>query len=270
MSQPYLMENDEEALRLVRKTDARVVEEFAKRAGLKPGMRVLDLCCGAGVTTSILAGLAGPGGSAVGVDASAARLDHARRTYGGPTVTFESRDVTRPLEGLGRFDFVWMRFALEYFRAEAPAIVGGLSSVLTPGGTVCLVDLDHNCLNHWGQSDRLDGALKAVLSRLETEGNFDPYTGRKLYSWLYRGGYRDIGVFAGAHHLIYGPLNEVDEYNWTRKIEVTARNRGLEIPGYASADEFLADFLAFFRDPARFTYTPVIAAWGRYPVPAST
>ena len=47
----YLMEGDQEALRLDVKTDAATTEKQALWAGLKPGMRVADLGCGAGKTT---------------------------------------------------------------------------------------------------------------------------------------------------------------------------------------------------------------------------
>jgi len=265
MSTPYLMENEEEIQRLERKTDAKVVEHFAALAGLKPGMRVVDLCCGAGVTTSILSRLSGPRGAAVGIDFSPQRIDHARAKYGNKKTSFICRDVRLPLEDQGPFDFAWVRFALEYFRQESASIVENLSQVMNPGGIVCLIDLDHNCLNHYGLSERLETALIAAVGQLESEGNFDPYAGRKLYSYLQRLNFTDIGVEAGAHHLIYGALKPVDEYNWTRKIEVIVKNRSVSLPGYDSAEEFLADFLAFFRDPARFTYTPVIACWGKKP-----
>jgi ubiquinone/menaquinone biosynthesis C-methylase UbiE len=265
MASTYLMENEEEIQRLERKTDAGVVERYASMAGLKPGMRVIDLCCGAGVTTSILARLTGPQGSVTGVDFSAERLEYARAHHGSPRTTFELRDVRAKLEGVGPFDFAWVRFALEYFRAESFDIVSHLAEVMAPGGIVCLIDLDHNCLNHYGLSDRLERGLTSAVRQLESVGNFDPYAGRKLYSYLHRLHFTDIAVDAQAHHLIYGPLKEVDEYNWTRKIEVIVKRGGIELPDYGSPQEFLDDFLAFFRDPGRFTYTPVIAAWGKRP-----
>jgi SAM-dependent methyltransferase len=263
MSMDYLMENEEEALRLELKTDESVVRSQAALAGLKPGMRVADICCGAGVTTAILGSMAGPGGYALGVDASPGRIQHARTKYGEAGSLFECRDIREDLSDLGKFDFVWVRFVLEYFRTEAFDIVRNLGSLVADGGILCLIDLDHNCLNHYGLSDRLEKALKASIAALETTANFDPYAGRKLYSHLYRLGFADIRVDAGAHHLIYGPLRDSDAFNWLKKIEVVHRKTGFVIPGYESAAEFSADFEAFFSDPGRFTYTPVINCWGR-------
>jgi len=266
MSIDYLMESEEEALRLELKTDAAVVQAQASLAGLKPGMRVADICCGAGVTTAILGSMASPGGYALGIDASPGRIRHARTNYGQAGALFECRDICGDLSDLGKFDFVWVRFVLEYFKAEAFDIVQNLGSIVADGGILCLIDLDHNCLNHYGLSDRLEKALQVSIAALESTADFDPYAGRKLYSHLYRLGYTDIQVAAGAHHLIYGPLRDSDAFNWLKKIEVVHRKTGFVIPGYESAAMFAADFEAFFSDPGRFTYTPVINCWGRLPL----
>jgi ubiquinone/menaquinone biosynthesis C-methylase UbiE len=265
MVHSYLMESADEARRLEIKTDAAVVEAFATRAGLRPGMRVVDIACGPGLTTSILASLVGEAGSALGLDASPQRIEAARRRYGDTRTSFAIRDFLEPIEDLGSFDFAWVRFALEYYRAEAFEVVRNVSGLLEDGGILCLVDLDHNCLNHYAMSPRLEAALAYALRRMEEDANFDPYAGRKLYSHLYRLGFRDISVEAGAHHLIYGELRATDEYNWTKKIEVISRKLDIELPGYSGAEEFLVEFGDFFRDPGRFTYTPVISAWGRKP-----
>ena len=47
----YLMESEDEALRLDVKTDAKKVKSQALWAGIKIGMRVADLGCGAGKAT---------------------------------------------------------------------------------------------------------------------------------------------------------------------------------------------------------------------------
>ena len=265
MNNVYLMENEEEIRRLEMKTDISVVESFAGRAGLVPGMRAADVCCGAGITTAVLASIAGETGSAVGFDASEERLAYAAARYGNARTTFERADVREPFGQAGEFDFVWIRFALEYFRQESFDIAANAAALLKKGGILCLVDLDHNSLNHYGISGKLEKALVSVVSQMEEKGNFDPYAGRKLYSHLYRLGFRDIRAEAGAHHLIYGDLKEVDAFNWIKKIETISRYIEFEIPGYASPTEFLEDFMLFFSNPGRFTYTPVIACSGKKP-----
>jgi SAM-dependent methyltransferase len=263
MGTGYIMESAEEALRLEIKTDASVVESFATRAGLREGMRVVDVACGAGLTTTILRGLVGDSGFAVGIDSSPERIEQARARFEDDRTSFAIRDFLKPIDGLGTFDFAWVRFALEYYRAEGFEIASNVSSLLAEGGILCLVDLDHNCLNHYGIPSRLEAAIVSAMRQLEGKANFDPYAGRKLYSHLYRLGYRDIKVEAGAHHLIYGEPHEADEYNWGKKIEVLSHKLKIDLPGYSGPDEFYADFMAFFHDPGRFTYTPVISAWGR-------
>ena len=79
----YLMEGDEEALRLDVKTVAALVEEQALWAGIKSGMRVADLGCGAGKTTFHLNRLVQPGGQTVGVDIARQRVDYAEKHYSG-------------------------------------------------------------------------------------------------------------------------------------------------------------------------------------------
>jgi len=258
----YIMENDQEILRLELKTEEAKVIEQATRAGLSEGMRVIDIGCGTGRTTAILQKVVGPTGFAVGVDGSKERIRHAAERYGREGITFALRDIREPLTDLGSFDFVWVRFILEYFKEEAFSLVQNFTRLLRPGGILCLIDLDHNCLNHYGLSPRLEKAIQAAITQMAEKLDFDPYAGRKLYSHLYRLGFKDINVHVEAHHLIYGSLRNSDAFNWIRKIEVLAKKMEFTLPGYNSPEEFKEDFIRFFEDPGRFTYTPLIACWG--------
>jgi SAM-dependent methyltransferase len=264
----YLMENDEEAIRLELKTSPEAVMEEAKWCGLAPGMRVLDAGCGPGFVTSILSGLIGPDGYILGLDYSQKRIEYATRRYARPgKVEFLLHDLRRPIQDLGHFDLVWARFVLEYFRDEAPNIVGNLHSCLRPGGTLCLLDLDYNCLSHYELPPGMEYLLGAIMNLLERDHNFDPFIGRKLYSFLYDLGYQNIEVSLKAHHLIYGPISEQDTFNWTKKIEVVTRKAPDLFDTYKEGLRgFLSDFTNFFLDPRRFTYTPLIMCKGRKPV----
>lgn len=262
----YLMESEEEATRLDLKTTRDAVVKQAGWAGLKPGMRVADIGCGSGKTTWILNELVQPFGEAVGVDGSAGRILHASTKYSAPGLSFRQQDFYQPLEDLGLFDFVWVRFVLEYHRRKAFEIVQNISRILKPGGILCLIDLDYNCLSHSGIPPRLESTIGNVMSKLEEEADFDPYMGRKLYSFLYDLNFQDIAVDLSAHHLISGELDEVDAYNWNKKIQVAAKNSNYPFTEYAGGfEEFATEFQEFFSNPRRFTYTPLISVRGIKP-----
>jgi len=221
------MEHDEEAIRLDLKTDSPSVSRQALWAGIQPGMRVADIGCGSGKTTSYLHKMIQPGGEIVGVDASASRISHAIEQYGTNGIEFVCKDFYAPLDDLGKFDFIWVRFVLEYHRSKSRDIIENLTRLLLPNGILCLIDLDYNCLSHFGLSARLEKSMRGVMGTLEKDHDFDPYMGRKLYAYQYDLGYRDIKVDVAMHHLIYGELDEVDAYNWTKKVEIAAKNSGL-------------------------------------------
>ncbi|MBW1827718.1 MAG: class I SAM-dependent methyltransferase [Deltaproteobacteria bacterium] len=249
----YLMENNEETHRLDVKTDGEKVENQALWAGIKPGMRVADLGFGSGKTTIYLHKLVQPKGEVVGVDIAEDRIKYAKKHY-------------QPLEDLGLFDFIWVRFVLEYHKSKSFDIVKNISRILKPGGILCLIDLDYNCLNHFGLSKKLERTMHGLTKALEKNTDFDPYVGIKLYSFLYDLDYQDIDVSMAPHHLIFGELNEIDNYNWTKKLEVAVRKLGYEFKEYKGGyDEFFEEFKKFFSDPRRFTYTPLICCRGNKP-----
>jgi ubiquinone/menaquinone biosynthesis C-methylase UbiE len=260
----YLMESDDEALRLDIKTDAKLVGEQALWAGIAPGMRVADLGCGAGKTTFHLNKLVQPNGQTLGLDIAAQRIEYAQKHYSDAGIEYVVGDIRDSLDELGRFDFIWVRFVLEYYLKESFEIVKNISNSLKPGGILCLIDLDNNCLRNFGLSPRLENALVQIMNKLGTQFNFDPYVGIKLYSYLFDLGFADLEVRVTPHNLIYGDLKEKDAFNWTKKVEIAARNSGCRFEEYEGGfEEFYEEFTQFFSSLRRFTYTPMIWCRGR-------
>ena len=263
----YLMDSKEENIRLDIKTDSEAVRKQAGWCGVKPGMRVLDAGCGSGITTSILHDMVQPSGTAVGVDYSEDRIRYAKEHYsknGG--IEFHVRDLTGTFNGIGQFDIIWVRFVLEYFRAESRDIVKNLAELLKPGGYLCLLDLDHNCLNHYGLSPQITELLHKFMAKLDDEYNFDTYAGRKLYSYLYDFGLADIQMDLVPHHLFYGKVDNKDIFNWTKKIEMAATKLGDFFDDYPGGSKaFFEECERFLYDPRRFTYTSLILCKGRRP-----
>ena len=264
----YLMENDKEAIRMDMKTDPVAIEKQAIWAGIQPNMRIADIGCGPGKTTYYLSRMIIPHGEALGIDSSEERIAYAKSHYSNAGIDFICRDITEPLSDLGLFDFIWVRFVLEYYKTASFRIIENLSSILKPGGILCVIDLELNSMNHYALSRNLEASIYGVMKELEEKKDFDPYAGRKLYSFLYDLNYTHINMDISAHHMIFGKLQPKDEFNWITKVMVAGKNSGYNFykdfkDGF---DGFYASFKQFFTDPRRFTYTPVIACCGRKPL----
>ena len=261
------MENTEEHIRLDVKTDPEAVRKQAAWCGVKPGMRVLDAGCGPGKTSSVLREMVQPGGSVLGVDYSPERIAYAIKHYGDQEgIDFVLRDLREPLKDIGQFDIIWVRFVLEYYRTGSPSIVYNLETLLKPGGYLCLLDLDYNCLSHYELPTQISAILEKLMAYVDSKYDFDTYAGRKLYSYLYDQKFKNIEVELIAHHLIYGDARPADLFNWQKKIEVGAdriNHLFVDYPGGYPA--FTEDFKTFFLDPRRFTYTPLIMCKGARP-----
>jgi len=111
---------------------------FVTRAARAPG-RVLDLGCGPGHTTRLLAG-AFPDAMIEGLDRSDAFLEEARRA--GPSgVRFVRADVaTSPLPGAPA-DLVFARFVLSHLPARAD-VLGAWLGALATGGVLAVEEVD--------------------------------------------------------------------------------------------------------------------------------
>lgn len=262
----YFMESEEEVIRLDIKTDPIAVRRQATWAGLQPGMRVADAGCGSGKTSAILYSFVKPSGKVVGIDFAPSRIQYAKKNYEREGIEFVCRDIRKPLDDLGKFDLIWVRFVLEYYRTTAFDIVKNLSRILKPGGIMCLIDLDHNCLNYYGLPDRLEKTIHKIINTLTEKFDFDPYAGRKLYSYLYKLGYTNIQVNIEAHHLIYGQMKKEDIFNWSMKLHKVIETINIDFSEYkGKKEEFLYEAQKFLSDPIRFIYTPLIIAKGIKP-----
>jgi ubiquinone/menaquinone biosynthesis C-methylase UbiE len=259
----YLMENKDECLRMDIKTDFSSLENQSKWAGIKSGMSVADIGCGSGITSSFLKRIVGETGHVTGIDGSSERINYAIENYAEDGLDFVNININNTLDEMNKFDFIWVRFFLEYHKQNSLDIVKKLKAKLHPGGIICLVDLDNNSLSHYGQSSKLENTMNKLSRIIEDHGDFDPYAGRKLYSYLFDLGFKEIELMMNSHHLIYGKLSKVDEFNWTKKIEVAAQNSGYSFEEYSDGyNGFVNEFNTFFSDPKRFTYTPIISCRG--------
>jgi ubiquinone/menaquinone biosynthesis C-methylase UbiE len=115
-----------------------------------PGQKVLDIGCGFGDTTQRIAGMVGPAGEAVGVDAAANFIDTARREtaeLGIANARFEVVDVQSGGLG-GPYDMAFSRMGTMFF-ASPVAALRNVRQALVPGGRLAMAVWRRREDNDW-------------------------------------------------------------------------------------------------------------------------
>ena len=137
--------NHEELQRLIGQSRflGELTEEVLRAAGIRQGMRVLDVGCGAGDVSFLAATLVGREGSVVGVDRSPEAIALAKRRasdVGLANISFVTQDL-QDLATDARFDAIIGRLVLMYF-PEPEAALRRLLPLLVPGGIVAFHEFD--------------------------------------------------------------------------------------------------------------------------------
>ncbi len=119
----------------VTKTFGPLARQFLSDIPLRDGDRVLDVACGTGAVTRLLAQRIGKAGSVSGLDINPGMLDVARSMAPdeGAPIDWHEGDVTKmPFED-SSFDVVLCQQGLQFFPDKSTAL-GEMNRVLVPGG----------------------------------------------------------------------------------------------------------------------------------------
>lgn len=111
--------------------------EALLRAGLKPGMRVIDVGVGTGLVARKAIEIVGDPKLVVGVDPSAGMMSHAKLP--ADVKLLEGRAEALPVE-TASFDFLSMGFALRHVSSLSESF-REFHRVLKPGARVCILEI---------------------------------------------------------------------------------------------------------------------------------
>jgi demethylmenaquinone methyltransferase/2-methoxy-6-polyprenyl-1,4-benzoquinol methylase len=106
------------------------------RAGMRSGMRVLDVAIGTAAVSRGAVKLVGPSGKVFGVDPSMGMMREARRVFRGPLTRGVAQDL--PFRN-DSFDFVTMGIALRHV-SDLVRAFSEYYRVLAPGGRVWILE----------------------------------------------------------------------------------------------------------------------------------
>jgi ubiquinone/menaquinone biosynthesis C-methylase UbiE len=153
------------------------VDDMTRRlfadAGIGSGMHVLDVGCGSGDVSLLLAQMVGKTGHVTGLDKDRPSLDRARervRQLDLPNITFIEGDVCMPLPAIGPFDAAVARRVIMYLPRPVDA-VRQIASKLRSGGVVAF--LEHDATMVPGRRTPLslqEQVNRWVLQTVEREG----------------------------------------------------------------------------------------------------
>ncbi|MCB1906623.1 MAG: class I SAM-dependent methyltransferase [Rhodocyclaceae bacterium] len=130
------------------------------RAGLAPGMRIVDVGVGTGLVAREAATLAGDPTLVVGVDPSPEMMANADLPEGVRLV--EGRAEEMPLPD-AEFDMLSMGYALRHI-GDLAAAFAEFHRVLKPGGRVCLLEITRPA--HFWSRALLKGYMRGVVPAL--------------------------------------------------------------------------------------------------------
>jgi SAM-dependent methyltransferase len=136
--------SEEERQRLIEQAGffGGFTERLLVDAGIGPGMRVLDVGCGVGDVSLLVASLVRPEGAVLGVDSNPLALGHARErvsAMGLTNVDFLEGDI-RDLAFDEPFDAAVGRLVLMYL-ADPAATLRRIAALLRPGGIIAFQEL---------------------------------------------------------------------------------------------------------------------------------
>lgn len=159
--------------------------ESLLKAGIKKGMRCIDIGCGSGSVTRMMADIVGRSGRVVGVDIDEKYLEYCKSVIKQSNVEFVRHDISSSsLESIGSFDMVFSRFLFVHLRDKSRA-VRSMKRLVKKGGAMVIQELDHS-EGSWlcYPEDRNVEALRKIYVALLKKSGGDPLAGRKLYKLL--------------------------------------------------------------------------------------
>lgn len=259
--------NDEELVRLERQATVAWPLERQRllAAGLKPGMRVLDLASGPGFISRQIASELGADGSVQGIDLNEKLLEVAQAVAedwnGGDgdraKLTFAQGNIYDLDLPDGHFDLVYARFVFQHLDRPLNAMAQILR-VLKPGGRLLIADVDDSIFSILPEPPGLMEMMKLATEAQGKRGG-DRQVGRKLAYYLKKSGFEDIAADVA--------LITSDDIGLDAFLAITTKFKAELLPEehQGAAKAVLESEALTSPDPATFALAGVFAVSGRAP-----
>jgi len=152
--------------------------QLLDRVGLGRGMKCLDVGCGGGHVTRLMAGIVGPEGRAIGTDTDGEILALARKdaeTANVANIEFQQVDACVCL-CREEFDLVYGRFLLSHL-SQPENCLAAMVEACRPGGIILIEDTDFSgsfCYPTYAAYERYKELYQKVVQRRGGDSNIGP------------------------------------------------------------------------------------------------
>ncbi len=259
----YLMDDPREAIRLDAKVKpADFIAEFLAPVLTDTAQTIVDVGCGAGAIITAVASQF-PGKKCIGVDLSGARLAEAQKKcvkQDGTVltnITFEEASIYQIPLASNSVDIVYTRFLLEYLKDPIAAITE-LQRIIRPGGHVVMQDLDGQLLFQYPFQVP---EIEQIFTYLNQKTGFDPYIGRKLFSYGRKAGLTLEKMDVKAYHLFPGKIDDYNRWLWEMKFDIFMPQAAEALGSEQAAQDFKTKYMAFLDDPDTLLYSSLFTLY---------
>lgn len=184
--------NDEDRLLLLNELFGRTSKDLLLKAGLKPGMHVLEVGCGTGNMTKWIAKQVGDNGHVTAVDISSEQLQIAEENCSeSNNITFIASSLF-DLKKTKQFDLIYSRFLIMHLQNPFKGLQH-LTQLLKPNGVLVSEEATNSITACYPESPIFKKYREMVMA-LFKKNNIDYDIGEKLYSYFQKLKLRDINV----------------------------------------------------------------------------
>ena len=237
MSEYALKLSEEELARYQRMAGAAedVERDLWTAAGIVPGVVVADVGCGPGAISVVLARIVAPSGRVIAVDREPATVEAARQAgaaAGTPNLSVQVGGADETGIEPGSIDVVMIRHVLAHNGGREEAIVRHAATLVRPGGSVYLTDVEMTALRMRPSDPDIEDQIDRYRRWHGTRGN-DVSIGLRLGELLAAAGL-DVARHVGRYQIAPAPP-------------------GFRPPSWAARDALVAEGLASQADLDRWS-----------------
>lgn len=178
------LDNEIERLEIQSAFFEPLTRQTLSKAGIRKGMRCLDVGCGAGSVSRILAHMVGETGQVTGTDVDEKYLAYCRKNAPQPNMSFVQDDICNSGLEKESFDVIYSRFMFVHLK-DARKAIHSMKQLVREGGTIIIEELDH-APDSWlcYPENQSVNTLRDIYVDLVRKAGGDPFAGRKIYSMM--------------------------------------------------------------------------------------